>query len=95
MLKSSLDYISEFEDLIFKIELNTSDEKIKKYCLEGYDIATRFKQSKAGKKPMTMLYSEDLERLYSYGFTVTQIAVITGIKELDIRKYFKRRGINE
>lgn len=93
MLKSSLDYISEFEDLIFKIELSTSDEEIKKYCLEGYDIATKFKQSKVGRNPVTMLYSEDLERLYSYGFTITQIAVITGLAEEKLRKYFKRREI--
>lgn len=100
---ADLSLLSYIDDTLFCIEYAVKDNqkvsKLIKDCrIKMYKYRT--KRTETMPKPIkkhkliTMLYSEDIERLHNAGFTDTQIATITGVDLTVIKKYLIERKLS-
>lgn len=100
---ADLSLLSFIDDTLFCIEYtvqnNKKVEELIKDCrikMYRYRTARDRTTPKTIKKHklITMLYSEDIERLAKAGFTDTQIATITGVELATIKKYLIERKLS-
>lgn len=97
---SDLDILAFIDDTFLGIEFSIKDEKkvrqlIKEARIKMYQYTSKVPKQMPKQGLVTMLYSEDIDRLATSGFTDTQIAIITGIPKITIRKYLMERGLTK
>lgn len=103
MKNKDIELVDDIELSLFDLEMSISPvifQKIKAHIQGIRRLLYNYKRSQLNKpepiekgKIIAMLYSKDVERLLSTGFTNTQIATITGIDVKEINDYIERRGL--
>lgn len=101
---ADLSLLSFIDDTLFCIEYAVQNNKkveelIKECRIKMYRYRTTRNKVEPKEikhhKLITMLYSEDIERLHNAGFTDTQIATITGVELVTIKKYLIGRKLSQ
>lgn len=100
---ADLSLLSFIDDTLFCIEYAVKDnQKVSELIKECRIKMYRYRTTRNKTTPktinkhklITMLYSEDIERLHNAGFTDTQIATITGVELVTIKKYLIERKLS-
>lgn len=103
MKNKDIELVDNIELALFDLEMSINPvifQKIKTHIQSIRKLLYNYKRSQLNKpkpiekgKIIAMLYSKDVERLLSTGFTNTQIATITGIDIKEINDYIERKGL--
>ena len=105
MKNKDIELVDNIELALFDLEMSISPitfRAIKTHIQIIRRLLYNYKRNKLNKpkpiekgKIIAMLYSKDVERLLSTGFTNTQIATITGIDIKEINDYIERRRLTK